>query len=893
MCKVSYDRQPFLSKPTSEEAAGISRRIGNNVLQIGQTNTEDFVKSIAEKGHSFCPATFRHGTRKKDYYEQQQLFALDFDNKGAGEKVSFEDVLKRAEKYDLPVLFAYDTFSSKEHDRFRVVFLNDISIPKREVAEAMQLALGEIFPESDSSCYKDVSKIYYGGKKCLYYDSSIPTIDLESLFRNLSYYYKEKYKANHYKEKIQQFSEMTSIQLDRKGLLDVSVSSENPTTEDGTGVKNESGKNSPASIILEKDIKRHGEIFPEYYVINFSNTKEPSVVSEADDNITRVNHNYYRSDTLKEMEKCRLYHECAISTKRPSNEVLFGLATNMIQIETGRKRFLEIISNYDDINEEKDRLERWKYNLTYLTEKKYIPYRCDRFCPYHKECHHGKNILSTVHTKRGRIERIQGYQDRYQPLEQVQDETYQAIRDALDSGGKGIWVIKSQTAIGKTTSYLKLMEHNPGEKLLIAAPTNILKDEIYERAQERGIEVKETPSLEPLQDQIPKPIWEKIQKLYRQGRPKKVISYINKVLKEEDIPCLEDYVKERKMLQKYMGNVITTHRYLMCMDENRLKKFDAVIIDEDIIFKSIVTNQITIPLSYLESVAEETDNEDLSEKIQKLLQLAKTQTCIQLKSVTKKAAREKTDEDNTGVRKIKPDFDVKAFLRAEKFYICRASEQKGIREDMACFIHPFKFRDAKYIMVSATVNEKICEACFNSLAVNFYECGYARYMGRLKQYPQKSMSRASLDGCPGMVSRLMEDFGLPESHVITFMKESVGFLHFGNTEGSNQLEGKDILVIGTPYYAEFLYKLIAFTLDMDFDEEEAMKMQQVEHNGWKFQFTTFQDPNLRAVQFWTLESELEQAVGRARLLRHDCCVYLFSNFPLRQAEMIQDYTYPS
>ena len=41
----------------------------------------------------------------------------------------------------------------------------------------------------------------------------------------------------------------------------------------------------------------------------------------------------------------------------------------------------------------------------------------------------------------------------------------------------------------------------------------------------------------------------------------------------------------------------------------------------------------------------------------------------------------------------------------------------------------------------------------------------------------------------------------------------------------------------------------------------------------------------RAIQFYMIESELEQAVGRARLLRCDCTVNLFSDFPLKQAEL--------
>lgn len=53
---------------------------------------------------------------------------------------------------------------------------------------------------------------------------------------------------------------------------------------------------------------------------------------------------------------------------------------------------------------------------------------------------------------------------------------------------------------------------------------------------------------------------------------------------------------------------------------------------------------------------------------------------------------------------------------------------------------------------------------------------------------------------------------------------------------------------------------------------------------------SFKDLDMRNLQFYFLESELEQAVGRARLLRHPCTVYLFSNFPCRQAEIIQgDY----
>ena len=150
------------------------------------------------------------------------------------------------------------------------------------------------------------------------------------------------------------------------------------------------------------------------------------------------------------------------------------------------------------------------------------------------------------------------------------------------------------------------------------------------------------------------------------------------------------------------------------------------------------------------------------------------------------------------------------------------------------------------------------------------------------------MSRFCIDHSAEIISELQHKWGFDDNHVITFKSQDKGSLHFGNTEGSNSLEGEDILVIGTPYHAEFIYKLAALLFDIDFDEDEKAEKQLVEHNGYKTYFTTFSNPKLRDIQFWMLESELEQAVGRARLLRKDCTVHLYSNFPLHQAQMQYD-----
>jgi hypothetical protein len=116
-------------------------------VTVNSDNIKKIVGDIAAKGYSFSPATFNDGLRCKNNFQQIQLFPLDFDG-----DISFEDVKKRAYHYDLPILFAYDTFSSEDHDKFRVMFLNDVPIADRVIAEAMLLALGTIFREADASC---------------------------------------------------------------------------------------------------------------------------------------------------------------------------------------------------------------------------------------------------------------------------------------------------------------------------------------------------------------------------------------------------------------------------------------------------------------------------------------------------------------------------------------------------------------------------------------------------------------------------------------------------------------------------------------------------------------------------------------------------------------------
>ena len=100
------------------------------------------------------------------------------------------------------------------------------------------------------------------------------------------------------------------------------------------------------------------------------------------------------------------------------------------------------------------------------------------------------------------------------------------------------------------------------------------------------------------------------------------------------------------------------------MDEERLKAFDAIIIDEDIIFKSIIPNQGEVPVARLEKLLAKTTDSRLSQKIKSLLRKAKVQSSIELDSL------EWDDEDDKLY-----SFDLPSFCQAEQFYVRRSDKE--------------------------------------------------------------------------------------------------------------------------------------------------------------------------------------------------------------------------
>ena len=170
-----------------------------------------------------------------------------------------------------------------------------------------------------------------------------------------------------------------------------------------------------------------------------------------------------------------------------------------------------------------------------------------------------------------------------------------------------------------------------------------------------------------------------------------------------------------------------------------------------------------------------------------------------------------------------------------------------------------------------------------------YICKTAKYMGRIEQYTNSSYSRYALTAGKDSEQLMKEIHNISDNNeIITFKCIEQEFnteYHFGGIEGLNCLEGKDISVIGLPNVDEKVYRLYGMLMGIDYKESN-LKNIKVQYNGFEFYINTFMDHRLQTIQMWILSSLLEQAVGRARLLRHNCTVKVFARFPIEQAVVI-------
>ena len=883
---LSLDIKSFTKKPDQEATKKISNRIAS---YSGSYELERLPQIVGELGFSWCPATFSDGKRRIANFNSQQIFGLDFDN-----GITWDEVQSRASKYRLPIAFAYETFSSINRSKFRVVVCNDIEINDARTARVIQIALMEIFPECDPAC-KDCSRLFFGGKGLIFVNENInaATFNISDLMLSLVDYYRDKDKIN-YLRLLKSYTERVGIEL-KNGYprVDIINGEQKSEISGATPIIYILKEMPPRFHFLKEDDLYYAiyltEKIKKIKTVKTKEGKEEVVVYEAINTKTGKRDLLRNFDFSDLMDSCKLFSEFAKGKRWCFHHELWGMATNLCQIKGGGDTFIRVITNEFNEQHESYREKDWGYYVNYIQKQDYFPQQCVNYCPYTNECHNAKNMIQTAKTKRNTIVELSN-QYEYVSLEEAQKDLHDNFKKCQSSMDDKIHVIKGQTGIGKSSTYINCLE-NSDKPYIVAVPTNLLKDEIYEKCIAEGYNVIETPTLPT---DLPDDVKDEIERLYTIGASFTAGKYIRSVAEVKGLIKLIEYIDQMEIVKKFPGHIITTHSRLLYFTHDQFQTHN-ILIDEDIMKTLLQVSKVSIrdllkiqTLKYISWA----DKNEVDDKFKNIFINTDYQSFVKTKPIS--LENMENFEMQIAEHGSEINSNVMGFLKCSVAYRYNTNREimsmgKGFyrENDMIQYLVKLKLPEQKIIILSATADEKVYKRMFDD-RLTFHYCKQAKYRGKLVQYPQRSYSR----NCLSKDKELYDDESFKkvkeiagEIPIITFKayKTEETELNFGNTEGHNCHEGKDIAVVGTPHLHEIVYKMFALGLDIDITNAE-MKYQEIERNKFKFWFMTYVDENLRDIQLWLIESELEQAVGRARLLRNNCSVFLFSNYPIEQAE---------
>lgn len=829
---VNIDSQICKRKPPSGIIGIIGIRVSKNIENI---SLEEFINRVGEKGATFTRAILKGG-RKNENFQKQRLLVLDFDG-----TLSEKEFKKRCQEYNLSYLFLYKTFSwSKEERRFRAVFLMDRWVEERELENAANLMLNKIFPEADQAC-KDLCRLFLGGKQVI--DCNLnASLNIVDLARNTENYIYETSKKNYIRD-LNSFAKSIGVKTCERRLC---IFEDNVEFEKSGNIINDNG----IQMILPDE--------------NGAKVKEKIQNWEKKD-ITVI----AKYDTEGLCELCPLLKDF-VEGNDIHHDLKFMLATNLQYFKGGKNLFFSCLTK------KKEKWVRdWKNQIV-----TYSPTRCAKYsCPYCSECK-----CNTLYEKASRKIQKLAEQDEFYPLEECRMELKELLWEAVDSKENDMYVLRAQTAIGKTEQYCELVKKHPERKFIIAVPTILLQRKVVSRLEKIGVKCCMTESIvSKVKNLGIFELNELMDEAFEGGYGVRIVKIIRNFRKEhydqltaKQKKYLELILKKTKIEKTTAQCIVTTHALFLLKEMYRMDEY-VKIVDEDILMTLFRETHI-VPLKTLEKLLKEDwIFADIEEIIRDILGL-KDQEVMPLRSngLPKKILDEMYLHRHELEGPVPLLFDCTHVVmerRNNRIVFVKKSQLDGY---------------GKLIILSATANQKLYENYFKGHKVIFRNIHNAKYKGKVVQYTAHSLSRAFFmaNGMSEVIKQIQDQF-IGEIPIVGFkMLFPNSKIHFGKTEGFNEYKGRNIAVVGTPHTSPVLYKLIGTMLGYCTAGE--MKPRKIKRNGYSFLFMTYSNKEMQNLQLFFIESELEQAIGRARLLNEECTVYVFSNYPCQQAELQQE-----
>lgn len=605
-------------------------------------------------------------------------------------------------------------------------------------------------------------------------------------------------------------------------------------------------------------VEKANEILESPYIY-----KEPSRKSKKDSTSgaprtkTRIDYNILSS-------RCELWHK-VIDLR--GNEAYWAsysdiqhLALSAYSFEGGEKRIKTAIKeNPHYYNNDK---HSTKYYLNAISEFKKQEHeeRCSpETCPFYDKCGHIGFISDKVNAKT----KTKSLYDstHHISLLEGQRRFFAAFDEAIKATFKGIWFIRASVGLGKT--YV-LQDYNfSGRRVMIALPTHDLMAEYKKRFTGSVFNIIYQEQVEYSQEDI------KEMNRYRRAG----LSYKAKSINNTD---------NHKLFSDECDIAIMTQAFFMEHSEKLIPHYDTFIFDEDIKDRFYHTEQVSLP-ELKRDIYELYENDIISNEDMPAIK-------EWLKSVERKGQNTILPPMPHATvvsaalieKKIIPCFDIWALMREDSTIV------KGVVGGNANIAYTTKREvpPIKMIVLSATVDKHAHEHLFDGHIVNFTEIPPIRIEGSIEFDTEETYSISSIGNrsvktiMKGLAERNPDFFAepfvvIPHKRYAAEVKK-LGYecrdgFHLGNTEGKDELNGRNILVLGK--YSPPMNIVISLALAANPKEYDiSNSYRTVRRAGYEMSFYSFAEDILNTLYLHLIDSETVQCIGRARLIWNECKV---------------------
>lgn len=906
--KILLDTKTYGRKPSKDivEETFISNGVEKYIYEPGMVNIRivknqvsirinELIENII-KGKSFTLAAFKTGDdgkihRTKACWESQDLLALDFDD-----GITPEEFLDRSRQLNLMPTFVYNSFSdTPEQRKFRAVYVLRERLYDYRDANACTLALMGLFKECDKAC-KDPSRLYYGGKEILYIDTT-RVIDPYEVIDTYCYsIFMESDKSN-YKRNIRTFCSKVALNL-----------------ENGLPKKNVANITNSISIYRGLDISDKSYF---YYASSEEEVRKNSINIDVKNNQRviysikdeKVKRKVHKDIKLNDI-KCPLWRMFLNGQVYPFDDEFMHICLNLLSIEGGERSIRKAIDNMPKATDGIKKLYNQK--ISYYKNKYLNVSSCKAYCPKYKcerkrsemdglelikvlndECNNeGHTMLDTINNRRGNIRAINEIE--LISIEEAREELYQVFSEALfDNDKETIHVIKADAGIGKTETIKSIENFN---RTVIAYSNHKLGSEISERLSIedsvylKDIDITDKKILEECNYYLNIGYYQEsynILKRYMETLSSK--EYENTTDEElaiEEVNRISEFLSNLKEFRITTKPILCTHSKMLNLNN---KNVDTYVIDEDIIPTLCPTVKLDFHrILVLEQMAMASGNELLINGLRVLKECIKS--AIENTSITIKVPTIHYDKKEI-VKFIRANSD---YLQENIIDMLRIKFVTCDRRGNVVGIIKRNLPKGKIIIMSATANEAIYKELFKDRNVVFHRISPIKHRGNLVLH-YGGYSRSYFNKSIDKVIQKIKDESEEVKNIITFKKykyhfEKDGFnviATYGACAGIDSYNGQDLIVAGTPHCNDSYYKLMAALIREDAQVVATPEYQNVKRNGFEFYINTFnaeiEDSDselLREIQYYYIESELAQAVGRARLISNDVTVHYFASYPL-------------